>query len=328
LKTFKSIYKKIIEQSESISEFIEKIELIPNAKKYRDIIDNITLSYGHDMMFQRGLGTRNLILILTLYSYFIDGGLDGVDKYFNLVCIEELESHLDINNIKLAVEFIEKAKDRNTLTQLILSTHNSHIINKLRMNNITMLLSHDRAVSLENVDSELVYYLAKRENFDTLNLLFAEKLLLVEGATEEIFLNCLLQKKSINNVKVISIGQKGFTTFIEIWNEVHGEGDKLGVIRDNDNQPNAKSNHEKYNSDVVKVATSSGKEFENDIILQGENLGVLNEIFSTKHNSEGMYKLLIKDKLNSILKICHAIEKGESITTPDYIKCVLEWIKT
>jgi len=279
-------------------------------------------------MFQRGLGTRNLILILTLYSYFLDGGVEGVDKYFNLVCIEELESHLDINNMKLAVEFIEKAKDRNSLTQLILSTHNSHIINKLHMNSITMLRGNDKAISLENVDSALVYYLAKRENFDTLNLLYAERLLLVEGATEEIFLNCLLQNNSINNVKVISIGQKGFTTFIEIWKEVHGEGDKLGVIRDNDNQPNAKSNHEKYNSEVVKVATSFGKEFENDIILQGENLGVLNEIFSTKHNSDGMYKLLIKDKLNSILKICHAIEKGESIATPDYIKCVLEWIKT
>jgi predicted ATP-dependent endonuclease of OLD family len=69
LESFRSIYKDIVSQNQSIKDFINDIKLVPNAKKYKDIIENISLSYGNDMLFQRGLGTRNLIFLLTLYAY-------------------------------------------------------------------------------------------------------------------------------------------------------------------------------------------------------------------------------------------------------------------
>ena len=156
----------------------------------RVIIENITLSYGSDMLFQRGLGTRNLIFLLTLYSYF----LNDTFKRFNLVCIEEPESHLDISNLKIAIEFFQKAQGKNTLTQLVISTHSNQIMNKLKLTNVILLLDNDCAVDLSNIDPELVYYLAKRENFDTLNMFYASKLIMVEGATEEIYINSLLQR--------------------------------------------------------------------------------------------------------------------------------------
>lgn len=325
LNSFRSIYKDITDQNETIAKFIEEIKLAPNAKKYRDILENITLSYGNDMLFQRGLGTRNLILMLTLYSYFLS---DKCERY-NMVCIEEPESHLDINSLKVALEFFEKSKNRNSLVQLLISTHSNQILNKLALSNVTLIADNHTAINMDDVDDDLTYYLAKRENFDTLNMLFASRVILVEGATEEIYLNCLLQNQRINNVRVISIGQKGFKMFIEIWKQFHTEGtpDKLGIIRDYDYQNRAKAEHEAYNSDSIHVETASGKEFERDFVEQGNNLSMLNTLFSIHVDADGMYEYMTSDKLNCILSVCRAIEAGTLFDVPTYINTLLEWIK-
>lgn len=326
LESFRSIYSDIVAQNQSIQDFINDIRLVPNAKKYKDIIENITLSYGNDMLFQRGLGTRNLIFLLTLYSYF----LNDILKRFNLVCIEEPESHLDINNLIIAIEFFRKAQGRNSRTQLVISTHSNQIMNKLELQNITLLLENEGAIDLANVDSELVYYLAKRENFDTLNMFYASKLILVEGATEEIYINSLLQRdSSLNSIRVISIGQKGFKSFINLWISLHerNSSDKLGIARDYDNQDNAKQEHEAFNSNVIMVKTSKEKEFEEDFVNESNNLAQLNKVFGKKFKKAEMYTFMIGDKLNNIIAVCRAIDKGTEFSIPGYISKLLEWMK-
>ena len=325
LESFRNIYKDIIFQNQSIKDFINDIKLVPNAKKYKDIIENITLSYGNDMLFQRGLGTRNLIFLLTLYSYF----LHNVPPIFNLVCIEEPESHLDINNLKIAIEFFQKAQGKNTLTQLVISTHSNQIMNKLELANVVVFQENDKVSNLSNVNEELVYYLAKRENFDTLNMFYATKLILVEGATEEIYINTLLQQDpSLNNIRVISIGQKGFRTFIEAWKSFHMDThDKLGIVRDYDDQKQAKKDHEKFNSGVVCVKTSSGIEFEYDFVNTDGNLSKLNKLFDKKYTNQEMYDHMTSDKLNNIIAVCRALDNGVLFSIPEYICSLLEWIK-
>lgn len=246
-----------------------------------------------------------------------------------MVSIEEPESHLDINSLKVAIEFFDKAKDRNSLVQLLISTHSNLIINKLKLDNVTLIADHHTAIGVINMDQNISKYLAKRENFDTLKLLFASKVILVEGATEEIYINSLLQKQEINNICIVSVGQKGFKTFIEIWLKFHTANsiDKLGVIRDYDWQDNAKNEHEAYNSDRVFVSTTVGKEFESDLVNQGDNLGKLNKIFSSNIDAEGMYQYLIEDKLNNILQICEAFGTENNVETPEYINSLLEWMK-
>jgi predicted ATP-dependent endonuclease of OLD family len=322
LESFRSIYDDIVIQNQSIEKFINEIRLVPSAKKYKDIIENITLSYGNDMLFQRGLGTRNLIFLLTLYSYF----LNDIIKRFNLVCIEEPESHLDINNLKVAVDFFIKARGRNSLTQLIISTHSNQIINKLELENVVILLENGSAIDLSLINQDLVYYLAKRENFDTLNMFYATRLILVEGATEEIYLNTLLQRDtSLDNIRIISIGQKGFRIFIEAWKLFHDVSrDKLGVLRDYDNQSKARDDHNAYNSASVCVMTSSGSEFECDFVNKDNNVDMLNKLFDMKLSKQQMYEHLISDKLNNIIAICRAIKNGEAFSIPDYINTLLK----
>jgi predicted ATP-dependent endonuclease of OLD family len=324
LESFRSIYDDILAQNKSIESFIKDITLVPNAKKYKDILDNITISYGDDMLFQRGLGTRNLIFLLTLYSYF----LYDIIKRFNLVCIEEPESHLDINNLKVATDFFHKAQGKNTLTQLIISTHSNQIMNKLELENVVILSDGDKVTDLAEINEELVYYLSKRENFDTLNMFYANKLIMVEGATEEIYINTLLDlDSSLNSIRVISIGQKGFRTFIEAWKSFHDiSNDKLGIVRDYDNEVQAKKDHEAFNSDAICVKTSSGKEFEYDLVSKKGNLDKLNSIFNKSLSEEEMYDYMISDKLVNIISVCRAMNDGATLSTPDYINSLLKWI--
>ena len=151
---------------------------------------------------------------------------------------------------------------------------------------------------------------------------------MVEGATEEIYLNCLLEHEKINNMRVISIGQKGFKAFIELWNAFHAETtDKLGVLRDFDHQATSKAEHEAYNSESICVKTTSGKEFEEDFVNQGGNLGSLNALFKSTENAGQMYNHLTDDKLNNIIRICEAIEETTAFETPSYINSLLEWMK-
>ena len=68
--------------------------------------------------------------------------------------------------------------------QTIISSHNPNIINKLEFKNV-IAFSNNKAISFKDVDLKLVQYLSKRPNFDILKLLFSNRVILVEGTTEE-----------------------------------------------------------------------------------------------------------------------------------------------
>lgn len=98
----------------------------------KNILSNITLRYGNEFLYQKGLGQRNLIYILILFAYYKSCG-----DTFNLCCIEEPEAHLSVNNLRLVRDFIEKSSSNSsTLVQTIISTHNPSIINKLQISNV------------------------------------------------------------------------------------------------------------------------------------------------------------------------------------------------
>lgn len=127
---------------------------------------------------------------------------------------------------------------------------------------------------------------------------------------------------------ITSIGQKGFIEFIKVWKILHdSKNDRLGVVRDYDNQDKAKKEHEEYNSYAIHVETSEWKEFEYDLVNTGNNLELLNKIFNINCTSEGMYKHLVSDKLNNIIKICQMMDKGKLVSIPNYIVTILAWMQ-
>lgn len=330
--SFKDIFKFVEDNDiKNVKDFIGKLILVPNGKKYQNVLSNISISYDNKMLFQRGLGTRNLIYILTLFSYFNKNDNNGE---FNLVAIEEPESHLSTNNYKLVLDYLYKIfEKKNKYTQMIITSHSNQFINKLSIADISIICSSKECKQIKDMDKNLKIYLSKRANFDILNLLFSKNIILVEGVTEEIYINTLLNtdKNNLNDITVISIGQTGFTTFMDIWltlhkNDVHY---KLAIIKDYDNRNKSKEKHIKYDNDNlnIKVSITENYTFEDDFVKIGNNLELLNNLYNYQLNEESMIKELKNDKAQSIFDICNNICEGVVFEIPKHIESVIRWFK-
>jgi len=330
-------FGKIVQPEPEFKNFfdhLDKLECIPNLPNLKSILSNITLQSGESYLYQRGLGYRNLVYIFLLFEFF---KLDK--KVFNLCCIEEPEAHLSVNNLRFATDFIYKStKSKDSGLQTLVSSHNPQVINKLQLSNV-IVLSGDKAIHLNDTKSKLTNYLRKRPNFDVLKLLFSGRTILVEGTTEEMLINSILNNddENIHRVEVISIGQKGFKTFMDIWLQINeGNKDKkLGVIRDRDDikkDAKAKVDHEKYDTDNTNiiVRTTTKYTLENDLVDAGDNLKSLIAIFGRIGNDvDQMAEYLIGSKAESMLKICDAIfEKNDDkkIVLPAHIQEVVDFM--
>ena len=328
-------FEKIVKPDPEFKNFFEhldKLECIPNLPNLKSILSNITLKSGDSYLYQRGLGYRNLVYIFLLFEFFKS------NRYaFNLCCIEEPEAHLSINNLRFATDFIYKStKGKSSSLQTLVSSHNPLVINKLELSNV-IVLSGSKAIQLKDTSKELTNYLRKRPNFDILKLLFSDRTVLVEGTTEEMLINSIISNddENINRIEIVSIGQKGFKTFMDIWLQVNeGNKDKkLGIIRDYDNQDNAKNEHDKYDIDNENIIVRTTKKYtlEDDLTCAGDNLENLRIIFSRKTDNEEKMATFLKDsKADSMLTICDAILKKEttrSITLPAHIQAVLDFMK-
>lgn len=329
-------FKKIINlepEFKNFSSHVDDIECIPNLPNLKNILSNITLKTGDEFLYQRGLGERNLIYIILLFEFY-----KTEKRYFNVCCIEEPESHLGVNNLRLATDFIYKStKTENSLLQTFVSSHNPSVINKLNISNV-IVFSGEKAISFQDCPDDLIDYLRKRPNFDILKLLFADRIILVEGPTEEMLINSFLfnESESLNVIEVISVGQKGFKTFLDIWLRVNkgNKGKRIGIIRDFDNQPKAKGEHDEYDTDNenICVRTTIRYTLENDLVDAGGNLKILAKIFSLGAGAtvDDVSEYMIDAKTNSMLTLCDAIldEKNPiELELPKYIQDVVEFLK-
>ena len=184
---------------------------------------------------------------------------------------------------------------------------------------------------MDKVDIKLVNYLAKRPNFDILKILFSKRLILVEGSTEEMFINTMLDKEAgiLNEIEVIAIGQKGYKTFLDIWLLIHKDDPTscIGVVRDFDNQLNAKNEHQVYDDTYknIFVRTTEKYTLEDDLAAAGANEQNIKDYFDT---DEDTAKFLKDSKADNMRRLCEAISENEIvIEMPKHIGEIIECVK-
>ncbi len=323
-------FDKIIgnnEDFENYDSIIKQLECTPNLPNLKNILSNITLKYGNEFLYQKGLGQRNLIYILILFAYYKSCG-----DTFNLCCIEEPEAHLSVNNLRLVRDFIEKSSSNSgSLVQTIISTHNPSIINKLKISNV-LAFTGEKAISLSDTPTKLVDYLRKRPNFDILKLLFANKVILVEGPTEEMLISTYLSKQpALNNIDIIPISQRGYATFLDIWLALNkdNQNKKIGVVRDYDNSDAAKKRHDAYDTAHANVTVRTTKHYtlEIDLVEAEDNLALLNGLFEMDGDLDAVSDHMINGKTARMLDVCDAMVDEENpldIKLPAHIAEVIE----
>lgn len=316
-------------------EFFDNIDILPNMPPMTSILSSVRLGYSGENLSLQGLGQRNLILLLVLLNSLHD---EADEIAFRILTVEEPEAHLCINNIRLVASFIKAFTDNNKTMQLFYSTHSTELINKVDPKNI-IVMSGGKALSLiTELEDKERDYLSKNPNTDIFKLFFARRCILVEGLTEELLIKAYLQSKpELSDIEIISF-HKGFTKILDIWCALNdGTTNRLGIIRDFDNEPKAKAEHDKYNAHPrICVQTTKEYTLEPEIVKAGNNYGLLVQQYGAEYGWETLSADdLANDWRNSkskvMLSLCHDLARGElpTFSMPSHIQAVLDFmIKT
>jgi len=150
----------------------------------------------------------------------------------NLILIEELENHLSFLNLQ---KFTQEISNMLNGKQLIITTHNSFIINKLNLKNIILINSGD-CVKFDNLDPDTQNYFQKLDGYDTMKMFVSNKIILCEGPADELIITkAYLVKYSKlpqdDGVQIICVGSS-VKRFLEISKKLPNT--KVSVVLDND----------------------------------------------------------------------------------------------
>ena len=176
-------------------------------------------------------------------------------------------------------------------------------------------------------------YLTANPNTDIFKLLYSKRAIIMEGITEELLIKSYLQTRAdLNDIKVLSF-HKGFTKIIDIWKKVNARsGNKLGVVRDYDNQPNAQKDHENRRDENVIVRTTTGYTLETDIT--NANFDILVEKYGDVYGwkdmtADELQKNWREKKSDVMLRICHDLINGElaGFTMPPHIQQIIDFMQ-
>lgn len=100
----------------------------------------------------------------------------------HIVLIEEPENHLSHTNLNMLVA---KIAEKCAGKQVFITTHSSYVLNKLGLSKL-VLLSPTAAMRLDNLPPDTLDYFKKLSGYDTLRVVLAKAVILVEGPSDEL----------------------------------------------------------------------------------------------------------------------------------------------
>lgn len=326
--SIKAINKKI--KQTSISE--KKVELSVELLS-KNAWEGSLMTYLDDVPFHYiGKGEQCVIKTELALSH-------KKSKEASVILIEEPENHLSHSKLN---QFIYSIKERHKDKQIIISTHNSFVANKLGLGNL-ILLNNSMTVRLNDLEPETKNFFEKVSGYDTLRLILCKKAILVEGDSDELVVQkCYMLENDgklpiEDGIDVISVGTS-FLRFLEIAEKVNKP---VVVVTDNDGDVTAvKKKYENYLGDNAKSNVKICFDTEVDTgdlmigtksfnyntlepkILKINDLHKLNKVLGTKYDQvDDLHKYMKQNKTECALKI---FDTKEELKLPYYI---LEAIK-
>jgi predicted ATP-dependent endonuclease of OLD family len=309
-------------QNKDINLLSDKADLIigtpkvtlENIGRYFNFLVNLKedLKLSQDMNVV-GLGYQNLAYISAIFALFelkkeiiLNDSDEKIKIIYNLLLIEEPEAHLDVQNQKYLHTQIENKtqklmnlndsesideKQFFAFTQVIQTSHSTHIASKSDLKNLVVLQKGVNQAKAINIDSVLQLNTETyrhnrrilRQYLDATrsSLLFARKVILVEGLSEKYVLGTIINsylkknKSEINNtdidsegIEIVEVGGKIFDPFNALFKNdiVKGLNNKCLNIRDGDSHLDAKNvvdYNKKYNELNPPIGDSVGSKLLN-----------------------------------------------------------------
>ena len=206
---------------------ITDIELYSALKLIVQYQTGIQLPITHN-----GLGYNNLIFMsLLLAKMQVDANesyLGSNAKVFPMLVIEEPEAHLHPSMQRQFLKFLKRNLEGNKVRQIFITTHSTHITGALNLDELICLYKSDNEthvsypgkVFMDNGESKK--YVQRFLDATKSNMLFAEKIILVEGLAEQllmsIFADYMGKSLEDHHIAVINVGGKYFDHFLNLFN--------------------------------------------------------------------------------------------------------------
>ena len=257
-------------------------------------------------------------------------------KEASIILIEEPENHLAHSKLN---QFVHSIKEHYKDKQIIISTHNSFVANKLGLDNL-ILLNDSKTIRLNDLKPETKSFFEKISGYDTLRLILCKKAILVEGDSDELVLQKAYMLENDgklpieDGIDVISLGTS-FLNFLEIAERI--KKPVVVVIDNDDNVEGINKKYEKYLGDKanshIKICFDSTVDTGNLMLgekqkpfnyntlepkmLKANDLQKLNKILGTDFDQcDDLHKYMKRNKTECALKI---FDTKEELKFPDYI---------
>lgn len=296
-----------------------------------------------------GLGYNNLIymsLLLAKMQVMSDGDyLDMNAKIFPILAIEEPEAHLHPSMQYKFLKFLRENKDiKKKVRQVFVTSHSTQITSAVLLDEIICLYNKEdnelavgypgRAFSSDDAGEKSKAYVQRFLDATKSDMLFAQKVILVEGLAEQLLIPILAEYCSQSledyHISVINIGGRHFDHFLHLFDsqKLHTLPKRIACVTDRDPERKLRSggkfeqcypyeymsdqvNYEYKNNSEEKINkyqshqnirffsqdTSKGKTFEYDLALfNHDNNLLITESISNRREIEKLMRFYRKEK--------------------------------
>jgi len=191
---------------------ISEIEMYSALKLIIRHITGIVIPATHN-----GLGYNNLIymsLLLSKMQVDSDGGYMGSNaKVFATLAIEEPEAHLHPAMQYKFIKFLNENKNKRKVRQLFVTTHSTHITSAVSLDEIICL--HDNGAEFSIGYPKSVFPEIKNKKYverfldaTKSDMLFAQKVIFVEGLAEQLLMSLFAKYYDIQSKKEFDLEQE------------------------------------------------------------------------------------------------------------------------
>ncbi len=257
-----------------------------------------------------GKGEQNAVKIKLAIA-----AADGCDVFL----LEEPENHLSHTNLGRLINHLSESCAGK---QLIVSTHNSFVLNKLGVDNVIMF-DGVSGITLQDLPENTLSYFKRLPGHDTLRMILASRTILVEGPSDEL----IVQKGYTqthgklpleDKVEVISVGTS-FKRYLDIAMRLNLN---VSVVRDNDGDVVAKTTlFDAYtgNENIhIYIDDDNDARTLEPQIVKANGFTKLNTMLGTEFESdEAVTEHMTGNKTNCALKL---FEHADDLVIPDYIQ--------
>ena len=267
-----------------------------------------------------------------------------------LIIIEEPENHLTAANTR---KQIDQIKHLSKNSQLIITTHDSHIVTGLDLKNVIWIKTNngkDKIIEkIKEIDKKSQHFFERRDDLDFLKLLTAKKIILVEGAAEYILMRTFIRLvlgHDDSSIEILSMGGRDYSPFVDLVKNLKV---KMAIFTDNDGNRIDDLNgfndeQEKkgllikafFNSDCEYKTTFEKVEYyenkdvieENQLISKGASTTKYKRRNQGKEEEENSTQLafMLNNKSESAIRMIEYY-KSKQIKVPHYIEQGLKWLK-